>query len=165
MSLYYIFFSKNQPKGVNSVEEYNFNLFWHNIWNSRTFLLLLTESNRTELGIRFAGSDLFQYFDFYFEFGSNQPNSVLLHLNNFYFFQNRNIEKIQFGSIEQIRTIILSNFGSLIAIPVLINQLSLILKNKFFFFIIPVFKKWKKFFLILIFVWNYNNISVFSTLN
>jgi len=26
------FFSKNQPIGVKSVEEYNFNLFWHNIY-------------------------------------------------------------------------------------------------------------------------------------
>jgi len=26
------FFSKNQVIGVKSVEEYNFNLFWHNIY-------------------------------------------------------------------------------------------------------------------------------------
>jgi len=87
-------------------------------WNSRTFLAYRTESNRIKHG--FAGSELFQYFDVFFEFGSIEPNSVLLHLNDFIWciwciwmiFMSRvrsnrtrknsgNIEKIRFGSIFQ----------------------------------------------------------------
>jgi len=37
----FYFFSKNQPKSVKSVEEYNFNLFWHKIYaNSQKKIII-----------------------------------------------------------------------------------------------------------------------------
>ncbi len=52
-----------------------------------------TESNRTKsnrIKHGFAGSELFRCF---FEFGSIEPNSVLLHLNDFYEFGSIELEK------------------------------------------------------------------------